>query len=828
MIGFRPKTSELYLERPRLLGLLPDSEGYVVWLEAPYGYGKSVLTSQWAEQLESQWRILWLASGGWDIKVALEKLLELPPETPWGMLLDDLWKEPTLLVIEDLGGHEDLNPLLKDVRGLLLIASRNTLPYQELPRLKTQGRLTHLQAKQLAFTPDEAKPLFHDEQSAKLAWERSQGWSLPLHFSALTGESPDAEALLEGIQESLSEDAWKEALFLAALPYLPTSSQNEYSQELIKSGFVQQLEAGLRLHSMTAETIFRDYLEACTRVVQNNLHRLPPHLQAEACERLGLIQELSHLLETNQFSHQDPEALLRWDTLVGGERGVQRSTGVGWSLWTLGREEEALEILFETAALPNLSPDERLSIYKNMVWVLAQKHEFDEAKKVEALAEPYIKQANPEQAGRYLNNLFLLYFELGDWPQCETVLQRALDTYPPHSSYRAIAIGNLAITRWHHQGDIDGLLLERAKMLATNRSLNPNNVPGDILQLAELQTFLGQTDKALELLSDVDSYYKTNPRWTLEAEALKAYLKNTPETFPNLLHQAKPWERSLQQRIQFFWARTLRKTSSEKALKVLENTDDPWTTIEKALAIKSQNDKEALTILGDIPKKREIMELRLYYHAARFEITLEPSDLQSFLDLTLASERLLPGFIALDDLPKDKCELSVVYDLSEVLASNWPEAIVYRHHEIPRLEINVLGQVQVSVLNKVIDLTDRHKAILALLALGYDRETIGEALWPETDSKKVLNNLHVQLNLLRKILEPWGLKTYITEDGLARTTTDIGHLREALRQNNINAVLQLYQEPLAPGVDLPLLDEARETLREDVIACLFEVSQQKR
>ncbi len=362
-------------------------------------------------------------------------------------------------------------------------------------------------------------------------------------------------------------------------------------------------------------------------------------------------------------------------------------------------------------------------------------------------------------------------------------------------------------------------------MLATNRTLNQNNVPGDILQLAELQTFLGQTNKALELLNDVDSYYKTNPRWTLEAEALKAYLENTPETFPRLLNQAKPWERSLQQRIQFFWARTLRLTSSEKALKVLENTDESWANIEKALAIKSQNHKEALSILGIAPEKSTIMELRLYYHAARFEITGEPSDLQSFLDLTLASERLLPGFIALENLPKDQPKLSAIYDLSEVLASSWQEAIFYRHHEIPSLEINLLGQVQVNVLNKAIDLTDRHKAILALLALGYDRETIGEAIWPETDSKKVLNNLHVQLNLLRKILEPWGIKTYLTEDGLARTTTDIGHLKEALKQNNINAVLQLYQEPLAPGVDLPLLDEARESLREEVITCFFEAAQ---
>lgn len=52
MIGFRPRSTALFLERPRLLRLLPEEPGYVVWLEAPYGYGKSVLTSQWAARLE--------------------------------------------------------------------------------------------------------------------------------------------------------------------------------------------------------------------------------------------------------------------------------------------------------------------------------------------------------------------------------------------------------------------------------------------------------------------------------------------------------------------------------------------------------------------------------------------------------------------------------------------------------------------------------------------------------------------------------------------------------------------------------------------------------
>lgn len=43
-----------------------------MWLEAPYGYGKNVLMSQWAEQLESEgWRVLWLSVQRHDVKTWL-------------------------------------------------------------------------------------------------------------------------------------------------------------------------------------------------------------------------------------------------------------------------------------------------------------------------------------------------------------------------------------------------------------------------------------------------------------------------------------------------------------------------------------------------------------------------------------------------------------------------------------------------------------------------------------------------------------------------------------------------------------------------------------
>lgn len=119
---------------------MPDEPGFMVWLEAPYGYGKSVLAGQWAEELEGDgWRVAWLALAGRDPRALLAQRLSLPAAAPWGIIDEELWREPTLLVLEDLQGSEDLAPILQHHPGLVLLASRGHLPYLELPKLRTQG-----------------------------------------------------------------------------------------------------------------------------------------------------------------------------------------------------------------------------------------------------------------------------------------------------------------------------------------------------------------------------------------------------------------------------------------------------------------------------------------------------------------------------------------------------------------------------------------------------------------------------------------------------------------------------------------------------------------
>ena len=79
MFGVRPRLGEQFLNRPRLLERLPEEPGHVVWLRAPYGYGKSILAAQWAQQLEALgWRVLWLSVFGKEVRELIAQALSLP------------------------------------------------------------------------------------------------------------------------------------------------------------------------------------------------------------------------------------------------------------------------------------------------------------------------------------------------------------------------------------------------------------------------------------------------------------------------------------------------------------------------------------------------------------------------------------------------------------------------------------------------------------------------------------------------------------------------------------------------------------------------------
>ncbi|MCS7173669.1 MAG: bacterial transcriptional activator domain-containing protein [Armatimonadetes bacterium] len=74
---------------------------------------------------------------------------------------------------------------------------------------------------------------------------------------------------------------------------------------------------------------------------------------------------------------------------------------------------------------------------------------------------------------------------------------------------------------------------------------------------------------------------------------------------------------------------------------------------------------------------------------------------------------------------------------------------------------------------------------------------------------------------LRRALQPWRVPTYLTAGRLHNARVDLWNLEEALNRGDAEAVLDLYREPVAPGVDLRGVDDFRYALRRRVVDCLY-------
>jgi DNA-binding SARP family transcriptional activator len=188
--------------------------------------------------------------------------------------------------------------------------------------------------------------------------------------------------------------------------------------------------------------------------------------------------------------------------------------------------------------------------------------------------------------------------------------------------------------------------------------------------------------------------------------------------------------------------------------------------------------------------------------------------------LTLSAEQILPSLIPLLELPKNRPELSKPYTLEVVLHSGWKEAIKLRLPEIPKLEVELLGRYRVKHLGKEISLTLRPKESLALLVTRASRDEISDALWTDLEPNSVRNNLHVTLNALRKSLEPWGVPTFLSEEGLIGVSVDVWELEWALEAENVEEVMRLYRGKFAPGMDINRVNETRDYLHMRVVNCL--------
>jgi LuxR family transcriptional regulator, maltose regulon positive regulatory protein len=222
--------------RPRLLEFVDlGVQGPLTLVAAPAGAGKSALLSSWTATGRSPGPVAWLSldGGAGDRReFASAMLATLTHATGDARLaalagrrhepasVDDLLAavvealserdEPVVLVLDDFHEvadvvHEDVERLVRfPPPALRLVIVTRADPPIGLGRLRLDGRLTEIRARDLAFTLDEARELFValdvpiDSEQIMPLWEVTEGWAAGLCLAALSVRAhPDVAQFVE-------------------------------------------------------------------------------------------------------------------------------------------------------------------------------------------------------------------------------------------------------------------------------------------------------------------------------------------------------------------------------------------------------------------------------------------------------------------------------------------------------------------------------------------------------------------------------------------------------------------------------------------------------
>jgi len=809
----RPLPPSLFLPRPRLLARLPREPGYLILLEAPYGYGKSVLLGQWAESLKG-FRLLWIGLlPEENPRTRLLEALELPPEAPWRAVIAELGREPTLVVFDDLAGLEPLAPLIESLPALVGVATRTRLTHPALAKLASSGQLVRLGPEELAFTEEEAIRLVGEAERGRALHARTGGWPIALHLAATTGE-PDWASLAEGLRRSLPSELYEELLLLAAVQELPEESTGEATRRLAAMGLVQRAENGYRIHAALAEVLPASEKRAA---LLRERERIPGAQLGRAFERHGLFEELAALLEAPAGEGPvgaDPEDVLRWDRRAPGPRGTNRRMRVAIARLNAGDRPGAVRELLALARDPKTPPAVALEAYGVAFYELAHP---GMGRPKEALAvveearrlEPMV-QADTTFMARYLANVASVHYYAGDTLEAARILEKALRLLPRNDPFFHVLAVNLATLKFETEGDLLGHRQVYEQAVA---AVKKGEIPAYVLdgsawiELARDRELLGEPEKARSLLREVPGYVRERlPKLaaTIELARLEHDEVALREALFNaeLLADAELAERARA----YLGLLYLEAGRRAEAARVLEGGEGFFTRLAYA----------RLRNRLDLLPEAENREAQLHLLAARYRLG-DPEALETLLRITNAGNRVLPALLPLSSLPRDRPELSTAYPLTEVLRSGWKAAIRLRLPEIPPLKARVLGTFEVEGPLGPIALTGRARELFALMLLGLDRDALVEAIWPGADRDRARNNLYVQLNYLRKLLEPWGVPTYLTEAGLVRVESDWQALKEAIEAGNATKALAYFREPAFPGVDNPRLDTEVATVRTALI-----------
>lgn len=238
------------IARPRLLEQLQrglDEKRKLSLISAPAGYGKTTLVTEWIVSLQSTnlpepSKRCWLSIEEADndplrfmryflaafqqadpaLSAQAQSLLEMPNLPPLPALLDDLLNNlaaveaPLVLVLDDY--HLITNPQIHQAleyfldhqpASIHLVLTTRVDPPLPLARFRARRQITELRARDLRFTPDEARAFFGlanlplAENALRALDERTEGWAAGLQLAALALQhQPDPIPFIETFRGS--------------------------------------------------------------------------------------------------------------------------------------------------------------------------------------------------------------------------------------------------------------------------------------------------------------------------------------------------------------------------------------------------------------------------------------------------------------------------------------------------------------------------------------------------------------------------------------------------------------------------------------------------
>lgn len=194
-------------------------------VSAPAGYGKSTLAAEWLHQAGKPYQAAWLSLEAGDNDPArfmsywlfalqrvfgdkeptARSILDAPALPPMNDIMDEVINDltalgkPVLMVLDDF--HVIHNPIIhqgveyfiehQPASFHLVICTRQD-PFLPLARLRARGQMTEIRARELRFTPQEARHFFSEsmqldltEETALAVEQRTEGWAVGLQLAGL-------------------------------------------------------------------------------------------------------------------------------------------------------------------------------------------------------------------------------------------------------------------------------------------------------------------------------------------------------------------------------------------------------------------------------------------------------------------------------------------------------------------------------------------------------------------------------------------------------------------------------------------------------------------